>query len=218
MTGAEGVGRLPHQLREVRVLPPQRRLALAALAVLVVVGAVSARAARRRMAYETWHLGHLYTYAAVVLAFTHQIAVGTSFTSSPAATAHWYGVWGAALGALLAGRVVLPLRRNLRHRLRATAVVPENDHVVSILITGRDLDRLPARAGQFFPWRFLTRDHWWQANPSSLSMGCGTPRTPAGCAPSWRSPTGRSRPPRDRSAVTTSSTGAPGVRRPDRSP
>jgi ferredoxin-NADP reductase len=28
---------------------------------------------------------------------------------------------------------------------------------------------VPARAGQFFLWRFLTRDRWWQANPFSLS-------------------------------------------------
>ncbi|MGW8062625.1 ferredoxin reductase family protein [Streptomyces ziwulingensis] len=144
--------------------------ALVALALLTVVGAVSARAARRRMAYETWHFVHLYTYVAVVLAFTHQVAAGTTFTSSPAARTYWYGVWGAALGAVLLGRVVLPLRRNLRHRLRVTAVVPENDHVFSVHITGRDLDRLPARAGQFFLWRFLTRDRWWQANPFSLSM------------------------------------------------
>ncbi|MFI8947085.1 ferric reductase-like transmembrane domain-containing protein [Streptomyces sp. NPDC053750] len=144
--------------------------AVVALAILVVVGAVSARAARRRMAYETWHFVHLYTYVAVVLAFTHQVATGTSFTSSSVARAYWYGVWGVALGAVLVGRLVLPLWRNLRHRLRVTAVVPENDHVVSVHITGRDLDRLPARAGQFFLWRFLTKDRWWQANPFSLSM------------------------------------------------
>jgi ferredoxin-NADP reductase len=70
---------------------------------------------------------------------------------------------------VLLGRLVLPLWRNLRHQLRVLAVVPENDDVVSVHITGRDLDRLPARAGQFFLWRFLTRDRWWQANPFSLS-------------------------------------------------
>ncbi|MFF6912079.1 ferric reductase-like transmembrane domain-containing protein [Streptomyces sp. NPDC012466] len=143
--------------------------AIVALAVLIVVGAVSARYARRRLAYETWHFIHLYTYVAVVLAFTHQVAAGTTFTSSPVATAYWYGVWGVALASVCAGRLVLPLWRNLRHRLRVTAVVPENDDVVSVYVTGRDLDRLPARAGQFFLWRFLTRDRWWQANPFSLS-------------------------------------------------
>ncbi|WVG05550.1 ferredoxin reductase family protein [Streptomyces iakyrus] len=142
---------------------------IVALAIILVVGAVSARWARRRLAYETWHFVHLYTYVAVVLAFTHQVTAGTTFASSPVATAYWYAVWGVALASVFTGRLVLPLWRNLRHRLRVTAVVPENDDVVSVYITGRDLDRLPARAGQFFLWRFLTRDRWWQANPFSLS-------------------------------------------------
>ncbi|EGX56496.1 oxidoreductase [Streptomyces zinciresistens K42] len=143
--------------------------AVVAFGVLLVVGTVSARFARRRLAYETWHFIHLYTYAAVVLAFTHQIAAGTTFASSAPATAYWYAVWGGALGAVLVGRVVLPLRRNRRHRLTVSAVVPESDDVVSVYVTGRDLDLLPARAGQFFLWRFLTKDRWWQANPFSLS-------------------------------------------------
>ncbi|KJK39493.1 oxidoreductase [Streptomyces variegatus] len=143
--------------------------AIVALAIILVVGAVSARYARRRLAYETWHFIHLYTYVAVVLAFTHQVAAGTTFSSSPVAKVYWYAVWGVALASVFAGRLVLPLWRNLRHRLRVTAVVPENDQVVSVYITGRDLDRLPARAGQFFLWRFLTKDRWWQANPFSLS-------------------------------------------------
>ncbi|MFD7285819.1 ferric reductase-like transmembrane domain-containing protein [Streptomyces sp. NPDC059863] len=143
--------------------------AVVALALIIMVGAVSARFARRRLAYETWHFIHLYTYLAVVLAFTHQIAAGSTFTASPTATAYWYTLWGAALASVFVGRVVLPLRRNLRHQLRVAAVVPESDHVVSVYVSGRDLDRLPARAGQFFLWRFLTRDRWWQANPFSLS-------------------------------------------------
>ncbi|MFE7169102.1 ferric reductase-like transmembrane domain-containing protein [Streptomyces sp. NPDC057616] len=143
--------------------------AVVALGLILAVGAVSARYARRRLAYETWHFLHLYTYVAVVLAFTHQVAVGTTFTSSGAAKAYWYGVWAVALGAVVLGRVALPLWRNTRHQFRVSAVVPESDTVVSVHITGRDLDKLPARAGQFFLWRFLTRDRWWQANPFSLS-------------------------------------------------
>ncbi|MFI9545629.1 ferric reductase-like transmembrane domain-containing protein [Streptomyces sp. NPDC052016] len=143
--------------------------AVVATVIILVVGAVSARWARRRLAYETWHFVHLYTYVAVVLAFTHQVAAGTTFTSSSAAKSYWYTLWAVALGAVFAGRLVLPLWRNQRHRLRVQAVVPESDNVVSVYVTGRDLDRLPARAGQFFLWRFLTKDRWWQANPFSLS-------------------------------------------------
>ncbi|MFJ8106418.1 ferric reductase-like transmembrane domain-containing protein [Streptomyces sp. NPDC096132] len=143
--------------------------AAVAMVLILVVGGVSARWARRRLAYETWHFIHFYTYVAVVLAFTHQVAVGTTFTASSAATAYWYGVWGVALGSVVLGRFVLPLWRNWRHQLRVEAVVPESDNVVSVYMTGRDLDKLPARAGQFFLWRFLTKDRWWQANPFSLS-------------------------------------------------
>jgi predicted ferric reductase len=143
--------------------------AVVATGLILVVGAVSARWARRRLAYETWHFIHLYTYVAVVLAFTHQVAAGTTFTSNPAATTYWYGLWTVALGSVFTGRLVLPLWRNWRHQLRVERVVPESDNVVSVYITGRDLDRLPARAGQFFLWRFLTKDRWWQANPFSLS-------------------------------------------------
>ena len=41
--------------------------------------------------------------------------------------------------------------------------------MVSVYLTGRRLDRLPAEAGQFFTWRFLGRPGWTRANPYSLS-------------------------------------------------
>jgi predicted ferric reductase len=41
--------------------------------------------------------------------------------------------------------------------------------VVSIHVAGRRLDRLGAQPGQFFLWRFLTKDGWYKAHPFSLS-------------------------------------------------
>ena len=143
--------------------------AIVAWVLIMAVGGLSVRYARRRLAYETWHFIHLYSYLAVLLAFSHQIAVGQTFTGSAFARGYWWTLWGAALGSVLVGRVLLPLRRNLRHRLRVSHVVAESPEVVSGYVTGRHLDELPARAGQFFLWRFLTRDRWWQANPFSLS-------------------------------------------------
>jgi predicted ferric reductase len=143
--------------------------AIVAFALIMAIGVVSARYARKRLAYETWHFIHLYTYLAVLLAFTHQIGVGSSFVGSAFGRVYWWTMWGAALGAVLLGRVILPLWRNLRHQLRVSSVVPESENVVSVYITGRDLDQLPAKAGQFFLWRFLTWGRWWQANPYSLS-------------------------------------------------
>jgi ferredoxin-NADP reductase len=48
-------------------------------------------------------------------------------------------------------------------------VYAEARGVVSIVIAGRHLDELRAESGQFFRWRFLTRDLWWATNPYSLS-------------------------------------------------
>jgi ferredoxin-NADP reductase len=45
----------------------------------------------------------------------------------------------------------------------------ENADTVSVYISGHRLDELRAEAGQFFRWRFLTRELWWAANPYSLS-------------------------------------------------
>src|SRR4029077_20956150 len=36
-------------------------------------------------------------------------------------------------------------------------------------VTGRDLDQLAVRSGQYFMWRFLTLDGWWRAHPFSIS-------------------------------------------------
>ncbi|MFD4673570.1 ferric reductase-like transmembrane domain-containing protein [Lentzea sp. NPDC058450] len=143
--------------------------ALVAWAIIMIVGIVSARFARRKLAYETWHFIHLYTYVAIFLAFSHQVAVGSTFRKSALATGYWWGLWAFALGSVLAGRVILPLYRNWKHQFRVAAVVPEAPNVVSVYIEGKDLDQLNARAGQFFLWRFVTKDRWWQANPFSLS-------------------------------------------------
>jgi len=47
--------------------------------------------------------------------------------------------------------------------------------VFSIICSGRHLDRLAVSGGQFFQWRFLTRELWWHAHPYSLSA---LPRPP----------------------------------------
>jgi ferredoxin-NADP reductase len=53
--------------------------------------------------------------------------------------------------------------------MRVAAVTRENANTVSVYVTGHSIGRLRAESGQFFRWRFLTRDLWWAANPYSLS-------------------------------------------------
>jgi predicted ferric reductase len=135
---------------------PDVLMATVALALLVGVGWLSARAVRRRLAYETWYYLHLYAYLAVLLAFAHQLAVGAEFTDDRIARVVWAGAHLAVAACLLTFRVGGPLRLAMRHRMRVAAVRREAPGIVSVYVTGRDLGRLRVEAGQFFRWRFLT--------------------------------------------------------------
>ena len=143
--------------------------AIAGLTLLVGVSVSSVIVVRRRLRYETWYFVHLYAYLAIALAFSHQIATGRDFVGDPLARAYWIGLYVATLGAVLAFRIALPLVRSWKHRLRVERVVAEGPGVVSLDIGGVGLEQLRAKPGQFFSWRFLTRDRWWEAHPFSLS-------------------------------------------------
>ncbi|MFC4950769.1 ferric reductase-like transmembrane domain-containing protein [Pseudonocardia sp. GCM10023141] len=160
---------IPATFWDLTVSYPAMLLALAGTLCLAMVVITSVRAARRRLRYESWHLLHLYAYLGVGLALPHQLWTGKEFLDSTAATIYWWTLWAAAVVAVLAFRVGLPVLRTVRHNLRVTSVVPEDDDVVSVYISGRRLDRLPATAGQFLTWRFLTGPGWSRAHPYSLS-------------------------------------------------
>jgi predicted ferric reductase len=148
---------------------PDVLMATVAWFLLLGIAAFSARAARRRLSYETWYYAHLYTYLAIALAFSHQFADGPAFCSSLAARVAWSALY-AGVGALIVWfRIITPLRSAARHRFTVQGVRPEAPGIVSVFITGRDFDRLRAEPGQFFRWRFLTRELWWQSHPYSLS-------------------------------------------------
>jgi predicted ferric reductase len=142
---------------------------IAAATIVVIVGITSVRYARRRLPYETWHTVHLLLYAAVLLALVHQLFEGSAFKTSIVAEVYWWALWAFAIISLIAGRMVVPILRNVKHQYRVAAVVSESDDIVSVHITGKNLEQLPARAGQFMIWRFPGYGHWWEANPFSLS-------------------------------------------------
>jgi predicted ferric reductase len=145
-------------------------LGVAGSICLIMVVITSLKAARRRLRYESWHLLHLYGYLGVGLALPHQLWTGQEFLQSPAATVYWWTLWGAAAGAVVVWRIWLPLWRSARHQLRVVGVIRESSDVMSVYLTGHQLDRLPLRAGQFINVRFLSRPGWTRANPFSLSI------------------------------------------------
>lgn len=148
---------------------PDVLMATVALGLLITVGVVSARAARRRLSYETWHFVHLYTYLAVALTFSHQFANGADFVGNAPARWLWSAMYIAVATTLFWFRFLRPIAQMSRHQLRVVDVRRESHHATSVWMSGHHLDRLAVEPGQFFRWRFITRGLWWAANPYSLS-------------------------------------------------
>jgi predicted ferric reductase len=144
-------------------------LATAGTAALILVAVTSVRIARARLRYESWHLLHLYAYIGVGLSLPHELWTGADFLTSPLARLYWWTAYIVAAGCIVVFRLGLPAWRTLRHNVRVDRVVAEGHGVTSVYLRGRDLDRMPVRAGQFFHWRFLGRPGWTRAHPYSLS-------------------------------------------------
>lgn len=147
---------------------PDMLKASAGTLLMLGTGAVSARAARRRLSYETWYYLHLATYLAVALAFGHQITTGADLGDGPA-LAGWYVLYVGTAALLGWYRLALPWLRDRRHRLEVAEVRPEAPGVVSVFLTGRRLGELRAEPGQFFRLEFQAPGLRWAANPYSLS-------------------------------------------------
>jgi predicted ferric reductase len=154
---------------------PDVLIATIGLGIMCLIGVISIRAIRSRLRRETWWMVHLYIYLALALSFAHVIVLGPSFVGHPLTRLVWSLAWAGTAGLVLAYRFGLPVVRSLRHRLVVEEVRPEGPGVVSVICSGRDLDKLPVAGGQFMLWRFLSRGRWWQAHPFSLSA---LPRPP----------------------------------------
>ena len=102
--------------------------------LFLMVAVSSLRAARRRLAYETWFGLHLYAYLAIALAFLHQLWTGVDFMHDQLAAAYWTGLYVATAALVLTFRFGQPAWTSTRHRLRVSAVVAEGPDVASIYL------------------------------------------------------------------------------------
>ncbi|KRE61743.1 oxidoreductase [Nostocoides sp. Soil756] len=148
---------------------PGMLLAFAGTAALVMVVVTSVRRARRRLRHESWHLIHLYGYVGAGLVLPHQLWTGAQFLDSTAAALFWWGLWAVTAATVLVFRVGVPVWRSLRSPIRVLDVREEAPGVTTVTVGGDGVGALPARAGQFFQWRFLDGPGWSRANPYSLS-------------------------------------------------
>ncbi|PFG21288.1 ferredoxin reductase family protein [Serinibacter salmoneus] len=152
---------------------PGMLLATAGTALIILVMITSARRARRRLRYESWHLLHLYAYLGVGLAVPHMLWTGGDFLLSPVATAYWWTLWALAFASVLVFRVAVPLLRSWRHRVRVTHVEPDGVGGVRVRMKGRRMRALRVRAGQFFVFRFRSGPGWTRGHPYSVASAPG---------------------------------------------
>jgi predicted ferric reductase len=148
---------------------PDMLSATVALGIFIGVAVVSVRRVRSHLRYQTWYFIHLYVYIAVALSFAHQFATGIDFAPHLVNRVIWGAMYVVVFTLLVWYRLVVPLRSSWRHQLRVADVRSEAEGTVSVYLSGERLSEMRAQAGQFFIWRFLTRDGWWQAHPFSLS-------------------------------------------------
>lgn len=141
---------------------------VAAILFLVVVGS-SIYIVRRKLKFETWYYVHLIVYAAIILAFFHQLAVGGSFQDQQWMRNYWYLLYAFVGFSVLFWRFGLPTINLLRYGFKVGRVEKETDTSTSVYITGKHIDKLPAKAGQYVLVRFLGRGFFTQEHPFSLS-------------------------------------------------
>ncbi|WP_267423594.1 MULTISPECIES: ferredoxin reductase family protein [unclassified Curtobacterium] len=164
--GAQGIPLLTASTQVLAM--PGLSAATVATVLFIVVGLLSARAARRRVRYETWHTIHLLTYVAIGLSFSHELA-GPDLAGRRLVQVAWSVVFTMSFALLLRYRVIAPLLQASRHHLRVLRVERAGPGTVNVIVGGDDLLDLDAEPGQFFRWRFLTTRTWRTAHPFSLS-------------------------------------------------
>jgi predicted ferric reductase len=124
---------------------------------------------RRKLRYEFWYVVHLFAYLGIYLTWFHQIPTGNELVLNKAAASYWTAIYLVTLGIIVLFRFLQPALAGAWLGLKVEEVTRESPNTVSLRITGRHLDRLGARPGQFFLWRFLTPNRWLEAHPFSLS-------------------------------------------------
>lgn len=144
-------------------------LVFASAALLLLTTIASVLAVCRGLRREVRHLLNILSYAAVLLAIPHMLRLDPVFLPGRAQRIYW-GVLLVLVGAcLLWYRLLTPLLRSWRHRLKLANTVHLTPDLLHLEFTGRHLDRLMARAGQHFTWRLLTPQLWTRTHRFFLS-------------------------------------------------
>ena len=139
------------------------------LLLMVLVVVTSLNFARRKMSYEAWFYVHLLSYASVLLAVPHIFTSGSDIAGKPLQTIYWAALYFFVAFSLVWYRALQPVVASLGKGLKVSQVVRESEDTISIYVTGKNIIRLGAQAGQFFLVRPLAKGHWYKAHPFSIS-------------------------------------------------
>ena len=138
-------------------------------ALLLVVLVTSLVVLRRKLSYEWWYFVHFTAYAGIALAFLHMVPDGNDLHVDHVAGDYWISLFAFSLALVLYYRLLRPIVNTFRFGMRVSEIVEEGPGVISLRISGRNLDRLHTKAGQFYFWRFFAKGFWYTQHPYSLS-------------------------------------------------
>ncbi len=147
---------------------------LAWLLIVVIVGS-SIVMVRKRLPYELWHTIHFLTYLAASLPLLHQLELGRTITI-PWFTWYWISLYLFSFATLLWFKWLRPVLIYIRHKFVVDEVVAEANGVVSIYISGKNLEQFTYNAGQFAFWWFISKELWWHPHPFTISSSPGDSR------------------------------------------
>lgn len=164
----DGVGLVEEFLSLINVVP-EIVLATIALGLMITVVLASINISRKKLSYEAWYLVHLLGYGAVMLAIPHQLIVGVDIAGIPMAQYFWIAAYLFVGMNILWFRLLSPILLSAVSRFVISDVKQESSDSVSVTISGKNLQRLNAKAGQFFIVRVINAKLWWRAHPFSLS-------------------------------------------------
>lgn len=136
---------------------------------LIAVTVSSAYVVRKKLKYEWWYLVHLLTYMVVVLAYAHQLQLGTTVNITKASRIYWIFMYSVVLLVFVFNRALKPLRNYFLHKFVVESVVQESKNIVSIYITGNKLNKFSWRPGQFGIFTFMAPGLRFEAHPFSFS-------------------------------------------------
>ena len=138
--------------------------------LLVIFSIIFARVKSR---YEVWYFTHLLLYAAIILAWGHQLKLGSDLQEENWFYIFWICLYIFTIINLLFYRFLRPLYFFYKYRFRVEKIIKENENVVSLYISGRQLKKFKWQAGQFAIWRFLAKGYWYEAHPFSIASISG---------------------------------------------